>query len=488
MIKILAIYLPQFHRVPENDEWWGEGFTEWTAVKGAKPLFEGHYQPRVPLNNNYYNLLQHDTMVWQADLMHKYQVDGMCIYHYWFENGRRILEKPAENLLKWKDIQMPFCFYWANQTWARTWKKLNDVCTWSATYEKADKYNENGVLLKQSYGRERDWEEHFMYLLSFFQDERYIKLDNKPVFMIYRPDDIFSLWDMADYFNKRARQSGFEGIFFIGSGSGVLQGLDATFKKQPDWGTDSYTEMWKMILENKIVKGSKTYFCGGVDFDNSPRMGKNSFILKDVSLTLFYENFKKLYKKSMLLDNEFLFINAWNEWGEGMYLEPDEKYRYGYLEALKRAVDECQSETLDNIVINYETEEETKLKRQYGNRSGYVALLHNWICLKEQKVDFAVYFKKYGYQNIAIYGMGKLGMHLLSELSESSVTVYCGIDENSENIQCEVEIYKPLQAIPKQIDAVVITITNQYCEIAGKLRQNLNCPMISIEEIIQELM
>lgn len=488
MLKTLAIYLPQFHRVPENDKWWGEGFTEWTAVKGAAPLFEGHNQPRVPLNNNYYNLLEHDTMAWQADLMRKYKVDGMCIYHYWFENGRRILEKPAENLLEWKDIQMPFCFYWANQTWAKTWKKLKDVCTWTATYENAEKRNENGILLKQSYGRERDWEEHFMYLLPFFKDERYIKLDHKPVFMIYRPDDIFSLWDMADYFNKRAMQSGFEGIYFIGSGSGLLRGLDATFEKQPDWRTDSYTEMWKMTLENKIARESKTYFCGGVDFDNSPRMGKNSFILKNVSPSIFYENLKKLYKKSMLLKNEFLFINAWNEWGEGMYLEPDEKYRYEYLEALKRVVDECQSEAPDDMIINYETEEETKLKRQHRNRSGYVALLHNWICLKEQKADFAEYFKKYGYQNIAIYGMGRLGMHLLNELRESSVTVYCGIDENSEKIQCEVEIYKPRQELPKQIDAVVITITGQYCEIGEKLRQNLNCPMISIEEIIQELM
>lgn len=135
MLKTLAIYLPQFHRVPENDEWWGEGFTEWTAVKGAEKLFEGHYQPRIPLNGNYYNLLEYDTMAWQAGLMQKYCVDGMCIYHYWFEKGKRILEKPAENLLKWKEIQMPFCFYWANQTWAKTWKRLVDVCAWSGIYE-----------------------------------------------------------------------------------------------------------------------------------------------------------------------------------------------------------------------------------------------------------------------------------------------------------------------------------------------------------------
>ena len=133
--KIMAFYLPQFHRVPENDEWWGKGFTEWTAVKGAAPLFEGHYQPRVPLNHNYYNLLEHDTMAWQANLMKKYSIDGVCIYHYWFENGRRILEKPAENLLKWTDISMPFCFCWANETWSRTWEKLADANVWSIMYE-----------------------------------------------------------------------------------------------------------------------------------------------------------------------------------------------------------------------------------------------------------------------------------------------------------------------------------------------------------------
>ena len=118
-MKVIAMYLPQFHRVKENDEWWGEGFTEWTAVRGAKQLFNGHYQPRIPQNRNYYDLLEKDTMLWQASLMKQYGIDGMCIYHYWFKDGRKILEKPAENLLQWKDVDMPFCFSWANETWAR---------------------------------------------------------------------------------------------------------------------------------------------------------------------------------------------------------------------------------------------------------------------------------------------------------------------------------------------------------------------------------
>lgn len=120
MVKVISMYLLQFHKVKENDEWWGEGFTEWTAARQALPLFDGHYQPHVPLNANYYDLLDKGTMQWQADLMKKYGIDGQCIYHYWFKDGRQILEKPVENLLRWTDIEMSFCFCWANESWART--------------------------------------------------------------------------------------------------------------------------------------------------------------------------------------------------------------------------------------------------------------------------------------------------------------------------------------------------------------------------------
>ena len=152
--KIISMYLPQFHRVKENDEWWGEGFTEWTAVKQADSLFDGHYQPRIPLNGNYYDLLDKETMQWQADLMKKYGIDGQCIYHYWFKEGRQILEKPAQNLLKWTDIDMPFCFCWANESWARTWSGLKNTNAWSAKQEPKKQGDHNGLLLEQYYGTE----------------------------------------------------------------------------------------------------------------------------------------------------------------------------------------------------------------------------------------------------------------------------------------------------------------------------------------------
>ena len=492
MLKTLAVYLPQFHRVPENDAWWGEGFTEWTAVKGAEPLFEGHNQPRVPLDNNYYDLLEHDTMAWQADLMIKYCVDGMCIYHYWFEDGRRILEKPAENLLKWKDIQMPFCFYWANETWARRWEKLQVANNWSDIYEVSQKANERGILLKQSYGREKDWEEHFSYLLPFFQDERYIKIDNCPVFIIYRPEDVFSLWDMADFFNTSAKKAGFQGIYFIGAVMGsVGYGLDAVLEKQPDLRTDSYDKMWEMTLTNKIEKDCKTYFCANVDYDSSPRHGNKGFIMKGASPEKFYRYFKQLYKNSLYLNNDFVFINAWNEWGEGMYIGPKETHRYGYLEALRRAVVECrdEKERIDSkeLCINFYTEEEVLWKKWLQNSSRYSTLLHNWLCLKELSVDFSLYFQKYGYHRIAIYGIGRLGVHLLNELCSKNVTVCFGIDKNNEHIDCEMNVYHPDQKIP-EVDAVVITIISQYREISKLLRNNMKCPMIMIEEIVQELM
>ena len=195
-MKVLAMYLPQFHRVDENDEWWGEGYTEWTAVKKGEKLFPGHEQPRVPMKHNYYDLLKKETMQWQTELMKKYKVYGMCFYHYYFQKGRKILEKPAENLLKWKDIDMPFCFSWANETWARTWSKLTGTNTWNSREEKAHEIGDDGILLKQEYGGEEDWENHFYYLQPFFEDIRYIRVENKPVFIIYKPDEISCLLQM----------------------------------------------------------------------------------------------------------------------------------------------------------------------------------------------------------------------------------------------------------------------------------------------------
>ena len=167
-MRIIAFYLPQFHSIPENDEWWGEGFTEWANMKAAKSLFEGHNQPRIPLNNNYYNLLDDSTMEWQVDLAKKYGVYGFCFYHYWFD-GRMLLQKPMENMLKNQNINFPYCISWANEAWTNAWKSDENART----------------LIAQRYGNTKEWKEHFDYLLQFFMDENYIKEDGKPLFIMY---------------------------------------------------------------------------------------------------------------------------------------------------------------------------------------------------------------------------------------------------------------------------------------------------------------
>ena len=161
-MRWFAFYLPQFHETKENNEWWGKGFTEWTHVNGAKSLYKGHRQPIAPLDKNYYDLMNKESVEWQTSLMHQYGVDGLVYYHYYFR-GQKLLEKPAENLLKWTDIDQPFFFCWANHTW---YQAINGV---------------KKVLREQTYGTQEDWDDHFQYLLPFFRDDRYEKIDNKPV-------------------------------------------------------------------------------------------------------------------------------------------------------------------------------------------------------------------------------------------------------------------------------------------------------------------
>lgn len=354
-MKKFAFFLPQFHSIPENDEWWGNGFTEWVNVKNATPLFHSHNQPIKPLNQNYYNLLNKKTVEWQTSLMSDYNVDGLIYYHYYFK-GKTLLEKPAENLLSWTDINQKFFFCWANHTWNRSWK------------------GEKTVLVEQTYGDIEDWEAHFQYLLPFFKDKRYEKKDNKPLFMIFQMNFKENL-EIINYFNDRCIDNGFNGISVIETVNDINE--NSLFDKVKDRDTPieyiflREPAVSKKLYENSIKKspvrilrklmflfGKYTSICPGVttyngnklleilmnkvDFkqkhlipglcfswDNTPRHGKRGYIITEPTKENVYNYLDFIGNK------DYLFINAWNEWAEGMILEPTENNKYKYLEELK---------------------------------------------------------------------------------------------------------------------------------------------------------
>lgn len=196
-MKIISFYLPQFHTFPENDRWWGKGFTEWTSVKSAKSLYRGHIQPRIPLNHNYYDLTDPETVRWQSALAKKYGIYGFCYYHYWFD-GKMLMNKPMELMLQDQNIDLPFCICWANENWTRAWAKKSKE-----------------VLIAQTYGNKEDWKDHFYYLLPFLKDHRYIRIDEKPVIVIYRPELIPTLQEMLEFWQEMAVKAELPGLTFM---------------------------------------------------------------------------------------------------------------------------------------------------------------------------------------------------------------------------------------------------------------------------------
>lgn len=358
-IKTIAMYLPQFHNTLENDLWWGKGFTEWTAVKNAVPLYRGHNQPRQPLGGKYYNLLDKSTMEWQASLAKEYMIYGFCFYHYWFAKGKRILEKPAENLLKWSDIDMPFCFSWANESWVRSWTNVKGGNAWAEKFD-GEVSAGNGVLVAQDYGTECEWRAHLDYLIPFFLDKRYIKIDGKPVFIVYKPETISGIFnEMMGCWKNWARESGLPGLYIIVAQTPGISTFPWTMvdarvahgpaiclaKETKDGNTTfyDYDYLWERFLGMNGSDNQKTYYCGFVNFDSSPRQGDRGLIFKGGTPEKFYMYFKRLLEKSAQLDNLFVFLNAWNEWGEGMYLEPDETDKYGYLIAARKAMQDWRA-------------------------------------------------------------------------------------------------------------------------------------------------
>lgn len=195
--KVIALYLPQYHQIPENDKWWGYGFTDWINVQKAKPLFNGHRQPVVPLNENYYDLADDSVLEQQSKLALDSGVDGFCYYHYWF-NGKLLLEKPLERMLDNPNVEIPFMLSWANETWARTWDG-----------------QDKKVLIQQVYGGKKEWESHLQYLIKFFKDKRYIKIDGKPVLVLYTTSRIDDCENLVNYWDYRLKELGFAGIYVI---------------------------------------------------------------------------------------------------------------------------------------------------------------------------------------------------------------------------------------------------------------------------------
>ncbi len=340
-MKTLAFYLPQFHEIPENNDAWGNGFTEWVNVKKSKALYRGHKQPKVPLNNNYYNLLDIKTMEWQAKLADEAGIYGFCCYHYWFQ-GKLVLEKPLKNLLKHPEVDFRYCFAWANEPWTKTWHGAG---------------GNKEILLEQTYGEEEEWQSHYKYFRKFFLDKRYIKEENKPILVIYKLKNIPKFNQMIRYWNVCAMKDGFDGIFLISMNTrryhvDMSRMVNASVDFEPNTTKGKllnssifekprfldYDAMNKVMLTTPHKKNHyRTVF---VNFDDSPRRKNRAIICKNSNPKKYQKYLKEAARLSKEEDNQWLFINAWNEWGEGNYLEPDTRNRYRYLEATKNVLKE----------------------------------------------------------------------------------------------------------------------------------------------------
>ena len=364
-IKAIALYLPQYHPIPENDAWWGKGFTEWRNVTQALPRFPGHYQPHLPADLGFYDLRLPETRQAQADLAKAYGIHGFCYYHYWF-NGKRLLERPVNDLLASGQPDFPFCLCWANENWTRRWDG-----------------HDREILMEQIYSQEDD-RQHMHWLASAFQDPRYIRIDGKPLFLVYRASKLPDPQRTAETWREEAHRLGIGDIFLCkvesfssDHGDPVVIGFDAAVEFQPDWSQLGQplqrSKRWKLakklrlpdsvysessifdyseVIEKMLAKpspGYKRFPCVTPSWDNTARRKNDPYILHN-STPKAYEHWLRSIVKRTLMQNtqeKIVFINAWNEWAEGNHLEPCQKWGHAYLEATRRVL--LDSEPTTNL-------------------------------------------------------------------------------------------------------------------------------------------
>lgn len=376
--RVIAYYLPQFHPIPENDEAWGKGFTEWTNVVKAKPLFRGHYQPRIPADLGFYDLRLPEVREMQAEMARGAGIEGFCYYHYWF-GGKQLLQRPFNEVLQSGKPDFPFCLCWANHEWTtKTWQSKGD----------------SRVIAEMCYLGDDDYKAHFNYVLPAMRDHRYITVDGKPIFVIYDPYKFADVSHFIGLWRLWAEQSGLPGIHFVAQmnttstirrrADGTLERVLPNLESSADvynhilaLGFDAinsygrhraemlYMGKYRKILSRflrqhfacmpvqkvnypKVVshffvpedKWENVYPTIIPQWDRSPRVGRRDVIYVNATPQHFQEHVKHALQviKGKTEDHRIIFMKSWNEWGEGNYVEPDIKYGHGYIEALKNAL------------------------------------------------------------------------------------------------------------------------------------------------------
>lgn len=380
--RVIALYLPQFHPTPENDRWWGPGFTEWTNVAKAKPLFRGHHQPRIPADLGFYDLRLPETREQQAQLAREAGVEGFCYYHYWFGNGRQLLERPLQEVVASGKPDFPFCICWANHTWSnKTWERKSAV-------------QKNSVLMEQTYPGTEDDIAHFNTLLPMFKDRRYMTVDGKLIFAIYDPFGFKNVQQFIATWRRLAEENGLPGFHFIGmtpstltirtapdgTRQRVMPNLKSSaeiYRRVLDLGFDAVNSLGKrrgeMLYEGKWKNIAKTVLrhigfpTGSMRYDYE-RTVRNYFAPEDtwenvypsilpqwdrtprvasmdgVYVNATPEKFENHIRQALSLikdkqpEHRILFLKSWNEWGEGNYVEPDMEWGHGFIDAIHNAV------------------------------------------------------------------------------------------------------------------------------------------------------
>ena len=345
-LEVVAFFLPQFHPIPENDRWWGPGFTEWTHVAAARPLFDGHLQPRLPADLGFYDLRVPETRRAQWELATQYGVTALCYWHYWFGGGRQLLERPAMDLLEDQKLPHRYCLGWANQSWTGVWHGRGDE-----------------VLQEQRYLGEADDINHFNYLLPHFSDERYLTVNRRPVFYLFRPSEVPDLPQLVARWQQMAVEAGLPGLYFVGDADGpwvhdLDQPLDAAVwnpappprehELEPAFPGIPLRESPRAFLYDKtyadwLLSGVSTQIrqhpCVVPGFDNTPRSGRRGILLHRLDPGIFETAVKEAVRRERAMPGpHMMFVKSWNEWAEGSVMEPDQLFGRAFLRALERGL------------------------------------------------------------------------------------------------------------------------------------------------------